>query len=152
MSDNQQVICIVDDDDAVVRARATAWPAAISSDVHVSAGFSRSAVEIDADVCCLIVDVHARHLGLELQAAAGGSRPRCRRLRDGRRRRELRCRAFSDGAIAFLQKPFADVELLQAVEQAAAPSRHGAPRRLKCREEDAVATRTIARPLAAIRR
>jgi len=123
MSDSQQVICIVDDDDAVVRALARLLMACgyLVRTFTSAQDFLDQPVEIDADLCCLIVDVHMPGIsGLELQAALqAASRPLPIIFVTGAGDAKLRCRAFSDGAIAFLQKPFADVELLQAVEQAA---------------------------------
>ena len=123
MSDSQQVICIVDDDDAVVRALARLLMACgyLVRTFRSAQDFLDQPVEIDADLCCLIVDVHMPGIsGLELQAALqAASRPLPIIFVTGAGDAKLRCRAFSDGAIAFLQKPFTDVELLQAVEQAA---------------------------------
>jgi FixJ family two-component response regulator len=79
-------------------------------------------VSDDANVCCLIVDVHMPGTsGLELQSALqAAERPLPIVFVTGAGDAKLRCRALGDGAVAFLQKPFADVELIQAVELAAA--------------------------------
>jgi two-component system, LuxR family, response regulator TtrR len=124
MNDRQQVICIVDDDDAVVRAlRRLLMACGYVVRAFTSAqDFLDQPVSDDANVCCLIVDVHMPGTsGLELQSALqAAERPLPIVFVTGAGDAKLRCRALGDGAVAFLQKPFADVELIQAVELAAA--------------------------------
>jgi FixJ family two-component response regulator len=124
MSVSQQVICIIDDDDAVVRALSRLLIACgyLVRSFAAAQDFLDEPVTADAAICCLIVDVHMPGMsGLELQAALqDAGRPLPLVFVTGAGDAKLRCRAFADGAVAFLQKPFGDVELLQAVEQAAA--------------------------------
>lgn len=72
---------------------------------------------LDEEFKCLVVDVHMPGMsGLDLQAALksrGQSTPIV--FVTGAADANLQCRALAEGALAFLQKPFSDFELLSAI-------------------------------------
>jgi FixJ family two-component response regulator len=120
MSENRQIICIIDDDESVRRAlrrliRSAGWDAETfgsAEDFLQSAGPLKPA--------CFILDVHLPGLsGLQLQArlhAEGRNVPvvfitayACEQMREA---------ALLAGAVAFLEKPFEEQPLLDAVRRA----------------------------------
>jgi FixJ family two-component response regulator len=76
---------------------------------------------------CIVIDVHMPGLsGLELQAELNRQERRVPVVFvTGHSDLAARDRALAAGAAAFLQKPFADKELVQAVEQAIARHKDG---------------------------
>ena len=119
-------VCVVDDDLAVLRGL-TRLCSAWGYDVRAFASAQQflEHVRFDGDaVGCVVLDVHLPGMsGLELQAELA--------LRDvhvpivfvtGAGDDSLRSRALADGAVAFLEKPFDDTELLRAERDALARS------------------------------
>lgn len=121
MPETLQTICIIEDDESVRRAlRRLMRSVGFGVEAFATAEEFLQAFA-QTPPCCLILDVHLPGLsGLELQ----------RRLRaEGRSvpvvvitayaDDKVRVQALQDGAIAFLQKPFEELSLLQAVFAAA---------------------------------
>ena len=122
MNQPRRVIGLVDDDDAVLRAIGRLLRAC---DYEVR-GFSSAqsfldhGPGLDDELDCLVVDVHMPgRSGLELKSdldQAGRTTPIV--LVTGAADAKLKARALAEGAIALLQKPFTEVELLRAIELA----------------------------------
>ena len=115
-----RTICVVEDDESVRRAlrrlmRAVELPVEVvaSAEEFLQAG-------VQAAAACLILDLHLPGLsGLELQErlrAEGRAVPIVFITAYGDPR--VRERALQAGALAFLEKPFAEQSLLDAVERA----------------------------------
>jgi FixJ family two-component response regulator len=116
------VICVIDDDVSVLRAVSrllTALGYTVGSFKSAHQFLERPA-EADHEVGCLVLDVHMPGMsGLELQeelARAGRDLPIV--FVTGAGDETLRQRAFSWGAIDFLEKPFTDSALERAVRYA----------------------------------
>jgi FixJ family two-component response regulator len=120
MSENRQIICIIDDDESVRRAlrrliRSAGWDAetfANAEDFLQSAGSFK--------VACFILDMHLPGLsGLQLQArlhAEGRTAPVV--FITAYASEQMHEAALLAGAVAFLEKPFEDKPLLDAVRRA----------------------------------
>jgi FixJ family two-component response regulator len=117
MSENRQIICIIDDDDSIRRAlqrliRSAGWDAemfATAEDFLESAKLRKPA--------CLILDVHLPGLsGLQLQARLHAEDRNVPVVFISAYADEhMREAALRGGAVAFLEKPFEDQPLLDAV-------------------------------------
>ena len=115
-----RTVCIVEDDESVRRAlRRLAYAAGLAVEAFASAEEFLQAGERVAPAC-LILDLHLPGLsGLELQErlkADGRSVPIVFITAYGNK--EVRARALEAGAVAFLEKPFGERSLLDAVERA----------------------------------
>ena len=116
------VICVIDDDAAVLKGLSrllATWGYRVRAFASAQQ-FLEQPVSEDADIGCLVVDAHMPVMsGLELQVELDQV---ARRLPiifiTGAGDEKLRSRALADGAVDFLEKPFADVELRQAVQTA----------------------------------
>jgi FixJ family two-component response regulator len=120
MPSNRPNICIIDDDESVRRALGRLIRSVgLSVEIFATAEEFLEAPEPPVPRC-LILDVHLPGLsGLELQE---------RLKAEGRvipvvfitayREDQVRQQALAAGAIAFLEKPFAEQQLLDALDQA----------------------------------
>ena len=122
MSHARRAIGVVDDDDAVLRAigrllRACGYDVSGFSSAQQ---FLEQGAEIDQQLDCLVVDVHMPgRSGLELMADLDlAKRTIPIVLVTGAADAKLRSRALAEGAVALLQKPFTEMELLRAIELA----------------------------------
>jgi FixJ family two-component response regulator len=115
-------VCVIDDDVSVLRAvsrllLAIGYPVRSFKSAHQ---FLERSPQDDGELGCLIVDVHMPGMsGLELQeelSRAGRDLPIV--FVTGAADETLRQRAFANGALEFLQKPFTDSALERAVRQA----------------------------------
>jgi FixJ family two-component response regulator len=118
-------ICVIDDDAAVVRALSRLLRT-YAYDVRTFASaqeFLDSGPDGDDAIGCLVVDVHMPGIsGFELQAilqAVGRLLPVV--FVTGAGDAKLRCRALAYGAVELLEKPFADADLIRAVQLALEP-------------------------------
>jgi FixJ family two-component response regulator len=118
----RQAIGLVDDDETVLRAigrllRACGYDVRGFSSAQA---FLDQGPAIDEQLACLVVDVHMPgRSGLELRSdldQAGRAIPMV--LVTGAADAKLKARAIAEGAVALLQKPFTEVELLRAIELA----------------------------------
>jgi FixJ family two-component response regulator len=120
MSENRQIICIIDDDESIRRAlrrliRSAGWDAetyASAEDFLQTGGSVKPA--------CLILDMHLPGLsGLQLQArlhAEGRNVPVV--FITAYASEQMHEAALRAGAVAFLEKPFEEQPLLDAVRRA----------------------------------
>lgn len=78
------------------------------------------------DTSCLVVDIQMPGLsGLDLQDIVAALRaPIPIVFITAHRDDEVRCKALSNGAVGFLEKPFDDHALIALIEKAIAPSRN----------------------------
>jgi FixJ family two-component response regulator len=118
------VVCVVDDDASVVKGVGRllrAW----SYEVRTCEACQVVELAAREPLDCLVLDVHMPGLsGLDVQAEvarSGTAVPIV--LVTGHGDDTARARAISSGAIAFLQKPFTDRQLIAAVELAVARRR-----------------------------
>jgi FixJ family two-component response regulator len=119
------VISVIDDDTSFRRATARL----INSLGHSVASFASAEEFLDSgrldDTACLISDVHMPGMdGIELQnrlRAAGCRVPII--FITGYSESNARQRALASGAVAFLDKPFRDDELISCLDEALAPER-----------------------------
>ena len=116
------VVCVIDDDVSVLRAVSrllTALGYTVRS-FKSADHFLEEPAESDGEVGCLVLDVHMPGMsGLELQeelTRAGRDLPII--FVTGAADETLRQRAFSWGAVDFLEKPFTDSALERAVRYA----------------------------------
>ena len=115
-----RTVCIIEDDDSVRRAlRRLMRSVGLEVEAFASAeGFLKAGGRLAP--ACLILDLHLPGLsGLELQErlkAEGRDVPVVFITAYGDR--EVRERALRGGALAFLEKPFAEKALLEAVDRA----------------------------------
>jgi FixJ family two-component response regulator len=116
------VVCVIDDDVSVLKAvsrllSALGYTVRSFKSAHQ---FLERPSQADSEVGCLVLDVHMPGMsGLELQeelARAGRDLPIV--FVTGAEDETLRQRAFSWGAIDFLEKPFTDSALERAVRYA----------------------------------
>jgi FixJ family two-component response regulator len=116
------VVCVIDDDVSVLKAVSrllTALGYTVRSFRSAQQFLDRSTQD-DAELGCLVLDVHMPGMsGLELQEELA------RTDRDlpivfvtGAGDATLRQRAFANGAVDFLEKPFTDAALERAVSHA----------------------------------
>jgi FixJ family two-component response regulator len=126
VSDALPVVCVVDDDASVVKGvgrllRAWRYQVRTCEARHVLDLAAREPLD------CVVLDVHMPGLsGLDLQAElarAGANLPVV--FVTGHGDDTTRDRALAGGAVAFLQKPFTDRQLIQAVEHAVTRRRKG---------------------------
>jgi FixJ family two-component response regulator len=124
MSRSGQTIFIIDDDQSVLRAVGRLIRAAGMDTVTFVTAEEFLALPQRPAAGCLILDVHLPGLsGLELQqrlSAEGRSIPIV--FITAFEDEQARGQALGAGAVAFLQKPFGEVSLLEAVERALAAS------------------------------
>ena len=129
MEVNGVLISIVDDDQSLREAikmliqsvglSAADFP---SAEDFLSSGQSQ-------DAACLVLDVRLPGIGgleLQRQLAAGGCRVPIVFI-SGHGDQEARTRALEAGAVDFLQKPFSEVALFNAINLALANHQSGAP-------------------------
>jgi FixJ family two-component response regulator len=116
------VVCVIDDDVSVLRAVSrllTALGYTVQSFKSAQQFLERPA-EDDSEVGCLVLDVHMPGMsGLELQeelARSGRDLPIV--FVTGAADETLKQRAYSSGALDFLEKPFTDSSLERAVRYA----------------------------------
>src|SRR5262245_1944519 len=116
------VVCVIDDDVSVLRAVSrllTAIGYTVRSFKSAQQFLERPA-QADSEVGCLVLDIHMPGMsGPDLQeelARAGRDLPIV--FVTGAGDETLRQRAFSTGAIGFLEKPFTDSTLERAVRYA----------------------------------
>jgi FixJ family two-component response regulator len=123
MSAARQTVCVIDDDASVLRAlgrllRSVGFHAATFPTAEAFLECAEAAA-----ARCLVVDVHLPGLGgLDLQErlrAEGRDVPVVFITAFGDER--ARARALRAGALAFLEKPFGEQALLDAVQQAVRP-------------------------------
>lgn len=125
MSDRPALIGVIDDDAAVLRALSRLL---IACNYRVRAFGSVEAFLVkpgwdegeDQHLGCLVVDVHMLGLsGLELQSEPSVISHNVPIVFvTGAGDASLRDRAMADGAVAFLQKPFTDEQLIRAIDRA----------------------------------
>ncbi len=129
MTGPRRAIGVVDDDSAVLKAIGRLLRVC-GYEVHVFSSAQQFLAELpklEGQVGCLVVDVHMPgRSGLELKAdldLAGSTIPIV--LVTGAADAKLRSRALAEGAIALLQKPFTETELLRAIAQGLERGREG---------------------------
>lgn len=116
------VVCVIDDDVPVLKAVSrllTALGYTVRSFTSAHQFLERSS-ENDAELGCLVVDVHMPGMsGLELQEElARAERDLPVVFVTGGADETLRQRAFANGALEFLEKPFTDAAIERAVRHA----------------------------------
>jgi len=121
------IICVIDDDASVLRGLSrllSAWGHTVRA-FSSAALFLEQPAHFDEEICCLVLDVHMPGMsGLELQAELDlARRPIPIVFMTGAGDAKLRSRTPSDTVVAFLEKPFAETELRQALDEALARAR-----------------------------
>jgi len=119
---SEPVICLIDDDVAVLKGLSrliTTWGYRVRAFASAQQ-FLEQPPAADDEIGCLVLDAHMPVMsGFELQVELEQAQ---RRLPivfiTGAGDEKLRSRALADGAVEFLEKPFADVELRDAVQTA----------------------------------
>ena len=116
------VICLIDDDAAVLKGLSrllAVWGYAVRPFASARQFLDRPRAE-DDEIGCLVLDAHMPVMsGLELQAALEFEQRRLPIIFiTGAADEKLRNRALGDGAVQFLEKPFGDAELRDALQAA----------------------------------
>lgn len=120
MNDESAIVLIVDDDDSVRRSlQRLLRSAGIESRAFASAEEFR-AESLPDRPCCLVLDIRMPGMsGLELQEALQGGAVRLPIVFiTGHGDVPMSVKAMKAGAADFLQKPFEDCDLLEAIRQA----------------------------------
>jgi FixJ family two-component response regulator len=116
------IVSVIDDDVSVLRGLARlcrAWGFTVRPFTSGPQFLEHVRSESD-DIGCVVLDVHLPGMsGLELQAELASARLEIPIVFvTGAGDDTLRSRALADGAVAFLEKPFDQADLLRAVQHA----------------------------------
>jgi FixJ family two-component response regulator len=127
------IVSVVDDDVSVLKGLARlcrAWGFAVRPFTSAQQFLEHLRAEGD-EIGCIVLDVHLPGMsGLELQAELASIQLDIPIVFvTGAGDDTLRSRALADGAVAFLEKPFDQADLLHAVQDAVARPRHAGERR-----------------------
>jgi FixJ family two-component response regulator len=119
---SEPVICLIDDDVAVLKGLSrliTTWGYRVRAFASAQQ-FLEQPASADEEIGCLVIDAHMPVMsGFELQLELDQAQRRLPIIFiTGAGDEKLRNRAIADGAVDFLEKPFADVELREAVQTA----------------------------------
>jgi FixJ family two-component response regulator len=119
---SEPVICLIDDDVAVLKGLSrliTTWGYRVRAFASAQQ-FLEQPASADEEIGCLVIDAHMPVMsGFELQIELDQAQRRLPIIFiTGAGDEKLRNRAIADGAVDFLEKPFADVELREAVQTA----------------------------------
>ena len=119
---SEPVICLIDDDAAVLKGLSrliATWGYRVRAFASAQQ-FLEQPPAADDEIGCLVLDAHMPVMsGFELQLELDQAQRRLPIIFiTGAGDEKLRSRALADGAVEFLEKPFADVELRDAVQTA----------------------------------
>ena len=119
---SEPVICLIDDDVAVLKGLSrliTTWGYRVRTFASAQQ-FLEQPASADEEIGCLVLDAHMPVMsGFELQIELDQAQRRLPIIFiTGAGDENLRSRAIADGAVDFLEKPFGDVDLREAVQTA----------------------------------
>jgi FixJ family two-component response regulator len=119
---SEPVICLIDDDAAVLKGLSrliTTWGYRVRAFASAQQ-FLEQPAAADDEIGCLVLDAHMPVMsGFELQIELDQAQRRLPIIFiTGAGDEKRRNRALADGAVDFLEKPFNDVELREAVQTA----------------------------------